>query len=139
MENATKALLIAAAVLIAILLIAFGMKIFTSTKSSTEQTKQVGEAINAGTEKAAKSLAKATPELTIQGIFNVSDVSELKISSGLEPYIYNISKGNIKTLGDLGWNVEIQATGYNQASDNETFRVRITNKNPYKIKVNSGS
>lgn len=36
MENATKALLIAGSVLIAILLIAFGMRIFTSTGDTTQ-------------------------------------------------------------------------------------------------------
>lgn len=36
MENATKALLIAASVLIVILLIAFGMRIFNSTKDTTD-------------------------------------------------------------------------------------------------------
>lgn len=38
MENATKALLIAGSVLIAILLIAMGMKIFTSTEGTTGAT-----------------------------------------------------------------------------------------------------
>lgn len=44
MENATKALLIAAAVLIVILLIAFGMRIFNSTSDVS------GEATSTGTE-----------------------------------------------------------------------------------------
>lgn len=38
MENATKALLIAGSVLIAILLIAMGVKIFSSTSSTVEST-----------------------------------------------------------------------------------------------------
>ena len=39
MENASKALLIAGSMLIAVLLIAFGMRIFNSTKGTTEQVK----------------------------------------------------------------------------------------------------
>ena len=41
MENASKALLIAASVLIVILLIAFGMKIFNSTSGTGEQVEGV--------------------------------------------------------------------------------------------------
>lgn len=42
MENATKALLIAAAVLVAILLIAFGMRIMNSAGDVSSQAGQVG-------------------------------------------------------------------------------------------------
>ncbi len=44
MENATKALLIAGSVLIAILLIAVGLKIFNSTSGTTEATKTTMDA-----------------------------------------------------------------------------------------------
>ena len=44
MENATKALLIAAAVLIVILLIAFGMRIFNSTSETTESAQKTMDA-----------------------------------------------------------------------------------------------
>ena len=44
MENASKALLIAAAVLIAILLIAFGMKILNSTNGTTDSAKTTMDA-----------------------------------------------------------------------------------------------
>lgn len=43
MENASKALLIAASVLIVIILIAFGMKVFNSTEDVTDQTTQVSD------------------------------------------------------------------------------------------------
>ena len=42
MENASKALLIAAAVLIVILLIAFGMRIFNSTSDVSGQASETG-------------------------------------------------------------------------------------------------
>ena len=45
MENATKALLIAAGVLIVILLIAFGMSIFNSTGDTSADAQAVGEQI----------------------------------------------------------------------------------------------
>ena len=43
MENATKALLIAAAVLIAIVLIALGVNLLGSAKDTSGQAQQVGE------------------------------------------------------------------------------------------------
>ena len=46
MENATKALLIAAAVLIVILLIAFGMRIFNSTSKTSEEAIKTGQLIS---------------------------------------------------------------------------------------------
>lgn len=52
MENASKALLIAAAVLIVILLIAFGMRIFNTASSAgdaTETSNQLAGGISAGT------------------------------------------------------------------------------------------
>ena len=49
MENASKALLIAAAVLIAILLIAFGMRIFNSTKGTTDSAKATMDATEIAT------------------------------------------------------------------------------------------
>ena len=45
MENATKALLIAAGILIVILLIAFGMSIFNSTGDTSADAEQVGQQI----------------------------------------------------------------------------------------------
>lgn len=52
MENASKALLIAAAVLIVILLIAFGMRIFNTASSAGDATatsNQLSSGISAGT------------------------------------------------------------------------------------------
>ena len=43
MENASKALLIAAAVLVVILIIAFGMTIMNSSSDTTSQVSEVGE------------------------------------------------------------------------------------------------
>lgn len=45
MENASKALLIAAAVLVIILLIAFGMRVFNSAGTSTGDAESVGTAL----------------------------------------------------------------------------------------------
>lgn len=59
MENATKALLIAAAVLIVILLIAFGMRIFTSTSDVSGQAGQTGEQISTQTNSASTAANEA--------------------------------------------------------------------------------
>ena len=55
MENATKALLIAAAVLIVILLIAFGMRIFSSSSDVSGQATQTGQQISEQTQTAAST------------------------------------------------------------------------------------
>ena len=61
MENASKELLIAAAVLIVILLIAFGMRIFSSTGDVSGQAQSTGEALtnqtNAATDSAKNALS----------------------------------------------------------------------------------
>ena len=61
MENASKALLIAAAVLIVILLIAFGMRIFNGSTSVQSQADQVGQQI---TQQAAGAGQAATDAIT---------------------------------------------------------------------------
>ena len=48
MENATKALLIAAAVLIAIVLVALGVNLLSGVGDTTDQAEQVGSAIGEG-------------------------------------------------------------------------------------------
>ena len=65
MENATKALLIAAAVLIAILLIAFGMRIMNSTTETTGQAEAVGEQMTQQTTQAGQSALDALKGLDI--------------------------------------------------------------------------
>lgn len=63
MENATKALLIAAAVLIVILLIAFGMRIFNSTSDVS------GKATATGTELSNKTgAASSSAQNALQGL-----------------------------------------------------------------------
>lgn len=64
MENATKALLIAAAVLIVILIIALGMRIFNSTSGATSSATSTGEAIDNQTTQAADAANSALQGLT---------------------------------------------------------------------------
>ena len=59
MENATKALLIAAAVLIVILLIAFGMRIFNSTSDVSGQAQDTGKQVSEQTKQAANTADNA--------------------------------------------------------------------------------
>lgn len=63
MENATKALLIAAAVLIVILLIAFGMRIFNSTSDVSGQATSTGTKLSNQTGVAANSASNALSDL----------------------------------------------------------------------------
>ena len=66
MENASKALLIAAAVLIVILLIAFGMRIMKSSGNASSQAETTGQAISSQTTAAANAANTA-----IKGIGNI--------------------------------------------------------------------
>lgn len=56
MENSTKAILIAAAVLIAIVIIALGVMIVKTSRDSAEQAKTVGESIEDTTDKALNKM-----------------------------------------------------------------------------------
>ena len=60
MENTSKALLIAAAVLVAIIIIAFGIKIFSSSSKASETAIDVGKTIEDKTELALASITSAT-------------------------------------------------------------------------------
>ena len=64
MENASKALLIAAAVLIVILLIAFGMRIFNSTSDVSAQATGTGTQLSNQTTQAAQSAQNALQGLS---------------------------------------------------------------------------
>lgn len=63
MENATKALLIAAAVLIAIVLIALGVNLLNSSGDAAEQAGQVSDALNTSTEAAIEDITGALEQL----------------------------------------------------------------------------
>lgn len=65
MENASKALLIAAAVLIVILLIAFGMRIFQGTTDVQSQADKVGDAITGQSQQAGDAATSAITGLEI--------------------------------------------------------------------------
>ena len=56
MENASKALLIAAAILIAIIIITIGIKVYTSTSDTQKVAQDTGKSLSKNTEQ-AKGLA----------------------------------------------------------------------------------
>ena len=64
MENASKALLIAAAVLVVILIIAFGMRIFNSTSDVAGQADSTGKAL---TEQSTKAQTAANSAIAGAG------------------------------------------------------------------------
>lgn len=56
MENASKALIIAGAILISILLISLGIIMFNSSKSTTDQASQAGTAMNQGAQTGVENI-----------------------------------------------------------------------------------
>lgn len=76
MENASKAILIAASVLIVILLIAFGMTVFRSTKDSTEP---LGDTMDAT--KIAQFNSKFTSYVGTKSIAQVRALADVVIAS----------------------------------------------------------
>lgn len=67
MENASKALLIAAAVLIVILLIAFGMRIFNSAGDTSGDAVKVGNQLTGQSGKAANVVNSSISGIKIPG------------------------------------------------------------------------
>lgn len=63
MENATKALLIAAAVLIAIVLIALGVRLLGSANDTSDQAGNVSDAIGTSTNSAVGDVTNALTNL----------------------------------------------------------------------------
>ena len=68
MENASKALLIAAAVLIVILLIALGMRIMKSTGDVSTGATQVGDQLSNRATAASSAANTAIQGITIPGV-----------------------------------------------------------------------
>lgn len=64
MENATKALLIAAAVLIAIVLIALGVRLLNSAGDSSDKAQDVANQMDASADSAIDSMNQALSGLT---------------------------------------------------------------------------
>lgn len=67
MENASKALLIAAAVLIVILLIAFGVQILNSTDDVSGSAQEVGDQLTTQAGQASTAVNSALQGLIIPG------------------------------------------------------------------------
>ena len=59
MENATKALLIAASILIVIILVAIGVRLLNSTKNTADQAKNVSNSLDNTSQKAIDSITTA--------------------------------------------------------------------------------
>lgn len=117
MENVSKALLIAAAILITIMLVTVGIKIFNSSKGVTEQAQQVGNSIFISTQNAIKGIqitgegndseTKTVPEINLradpisdnQSIYSyveLSNVSESNYPICIEYYINGESRKSNK-------------------------------------------
>lgn len=74
MENTTKALLIAASVLIVILLVTFALRILNSTNNDiSDSADNVGEGITSQTEDASKKLSNIFKDTTSKNLVNISD------------------------------------------------------------------
>lgn len=111
MENATKALLIAGSVLIAILLIAMGVRIFSSTSStveSSEATMQATAITTFNTQFAGylnKQLTASQASTLVQKIIASNAVNSHKVK-------FNGSE-NIPTTANAGtYKATVDSTGY---------------------------
>ena len=106
MENATKALLIAAAVLIVILVIALGMRIFNSTSDTTGQASAMGEILsnstNDSTSSVRDSLLKSDLAQYIGTNFAVGTGIRVSKEDGLK--IYDIFKNYGFSIGGVSLN-----------------------------------
>lgn len=144
MENATKALLIAAAVLVVIVLIAFGVRIFNSTSEVSGQAQTIGSGIQEQTQKATSSALSSieaassyfggkktyTAEEFNNSLYNILNISPIDFSNpnnykdgvyvNKTRYTDNVIKElkEIKKLcNQTGRKIQIKLTYY----DNATF------------------
>ena len=83
MENASKALLIAAAVLVVIILIAFGMKIYTSSSETEKVATDTGKTISEKTEDASD--------------IAISEITGKKLNKNIK-YYQNLGESNEKQI-----------------------------------------
>lgn len=67
MENATKALLIAAAVLVVIVIIALGVRLLGTAGDTSEQAETVSKALTSSTESAATEITGALSKIKASG------------------------------------------------------------------------
>lgn len=133
MENATKALLIAAAVLIAIVLIGVGIKILSSTSGVTERVDSVSEAMASSTfnsqflcfvsNSTSGSQAKA---LVSRIISNNSAVSSSTSFSATKHQVYV----NLYPLSGANSTHQWKASGlqkiYQKISDTSKYKISVT-------------
>lgn len=68
MENATKALLIAAAVLVVIVIIALGVRLLGTAGDSSEQAEKVTNQLNETTDKAIEDIGGGLSKLNLTSV-----------------------------------------------------------------------
>ena len=113
MENASKALLIAAAVLIVILLIAFGMRIFNSTSNVSGQAQSTGQEISKQTQTASESAISSISGISsfTDGAAMVEPTPEEKFKSDFSSYMgTNQTKTEAIAVLDMIENANTQNT-----------------------------
>ena len=160
MENTSKALLIAAAILIAILLISFGMKILNSTEGTLSSAESTGEAISSSTSSAKAQVVLSMIDIHDEASFSgylKKEYAEKTLSAAQVRELCQIviertkkiSDGSIylaeKTHITSNPNFAVHYTGFNtntiqyDLSDNEKYSVVFDGStnitNTYSIKI----
>ena len=106
MENASKALLIAAAVLIVILIIAFGMKIFNSTGDTSADAVEVGEAMASKSTSATLQLMQGNNK-SKEDVLKVLEYVDNLDSKNITVHLYygknNYVTGSTSTIRNSGY------------------------------------
>lgn len=149
MENASKALLIAAGVLIIILLIAFGMKIFNSAGDTSKDAQEVGSTITSQNKNAKISAILSMMNYKDDKVFNSyiisnyggsrsgSEIKELcQLVSQRDKMITGKEKSDQETYistwqddgkSELIWEGSLQKT-LNKIDDNKKYTVKFEKK-----------
>jgi len=134
MENASKALLIAAAVLIVILLVAFAMKMFSSTENVSGKTTEASDIMsveNASTAidiQFSKYSGEQKGTVVKQMLKEVAEYNKTHGKYGVPGdtttnYVRKIAVGIQGAGSNTGWNV-ISGTYYNSIEDEKIYIVR---------------
>lgn len=134
MENATKALLIAGAVLIALLLISLGISVVNSGSDSTEQANSAMESTSvfAFNQPYLSFISKSASGTSAKFLTNkILQHNMLVPSTSYNPgehhiYLNFYSKDNTKTLKHK-WKTNDLNEIYNNLSDGKRYKIYVTN------------
>ena len=133
MENASKALIIAGAILIAILLISIGILIVNSNKGMVSSANEVSEQASSASE-----IAQAEIELTGNNVFTMKGRTQTNLKTVTQPGIYTYQQEAKRIFTGNGIYIGLTGANYYQSWRVVSDSVSV-DKNKNSVKVIPGT